>query len=157
MFNAKKILAGIMAATVLSASTVISTYAASSESWYLQTVQGAPSSVERTSYQGELTNLIRYDNPGYSTGVNFKCTEYSDPLATSTKKIKAVGDLVDASLKEYPGQKVTMSSKGANGSIMFQMYWYDVCGGTVEYTIKGENFVSGKNQRISGTTSGYHG
>lgn len=112
-------------------------------SWYLQTVAGAPSSVERFVATGTVTGLRN----GVDTGVTFRVTNYSDPKGTGAY---GKATLTNSSLCLYSGDYVILDSNGDSGTILFQNNWYAVCGGSAGYKVQGYNLVSGGNQRISG-------
>ena len=133
-----------MSCMSVSASTanVYSTMSTSS-SWYLQTVSGAPSSVERYVATGTVTNLTN----GVDSGVTFRVTSYSDPKGT---RAYGKATLTDSSLCLHPNDYVELDSNGDSGTILFQRNWYAVCSGSVGYKVQGYNLVSGGNQRISG-------
>ena len=143
----KRLTAVIMTAA-MATSMAVSASAASTETWYLQTVQGAPTSVEKYEYRGTVTGLVNITN----TGVYFEATAYTDP---ENADIFARCDVVDHGLKLYEDEFAFIREDYDFGTVLFQQNWYTGCHGTVDFNVEAENFTSGKNQRIAGEATGF--
>lgn len=156
MFKMKK-LAAIAAAAVMAVSAMAvsasastadgyATARANESQWYLQTISGAPSSVEKTNYIGTVSGL----RDGTDTGVTVKCTYYKDNYGSG---IYAIATLTDSRLNKYSGSsaQVNLDNVGDKGTLLFQNNWYNICYGTVNYQVQGYNFVSAGNQQMRGS------